>query len=377
MQSLLRAALIFTALVSACVPDASYLDDRLYQCAGPADCGEDWGCVRAAPYASDFCAPDCDPSTCDGVCVQQNGGAQCVRGCRFDAEGIPSECPASGFECIRVSAETDEGICYPVTSCGLSSECPEGQRCLAEVIGAGPTATGSYCVPEPNPGDGSCPARSRSAQLFLNQPPVCMATCNPPDNRCPPSFGCLEQASVLGGDEEVLCFPGVYGVSCEDDTNCLLGRCIDTGEAGKQCTLSCDEAGRLAGGCGGVLSLADFTGGALAFECESDTPEGPLCVTRSGIGFVCTTPESDAYVCQRGLSCESFRGPNGDSIRLCTRSCEDDAQCNSPGRRENFCRQFPVGNTCLPALPDGEVCTRAGQCRSGVCDGVCLGGSTI
>ena len=53
----------------------------------------------------------------------------CLRGCRFDEEGLPSDCPGEGFACIRASAETDEGICYPVDPCRGPADCAEGEVC--------------------------------------------------------------------------------------------------------------------------------------------------------------------------------------------------------------------------------------------------------
>ena len=60
--------------------ESAFLEDALFECAAPGDCGEGWGCVPETTYTPYFCAPDCDPSTCDGACV---GGEeqQCIRGC--------------------------------------------------------------------------------------------------------------------------------------------------------------------------------------------------------------------------------------------------------------------------------------------------------
>lgn len=371
-----RGLLACVALAAAlgCRVDDGFLDEDVFPCSTDRDCGKGWGCVQATPYATDFCAPDCD-DTCDGICTEQNGSSLCLRGCRIRGTGSASDCGGEGFECIRASAETDEGICYPVAPCDLSSDCAPGEVCLSELVAFAPGAAADryYCVPR-DVGEG-CPARSQPVAVGRGAP-LCLATCDPPDTRCPPSFGCLEQAAIFS-DEEVLCFPGVHGVPCDDDTNCLLGRCLDTG-AGNQCTLSCDEAGRLAGGCENLLSLASLVD-ALGFECDADAgggADGGLCVTRSSIGFICTTPESDAYVCEDGLDCRAFLSPEGDEVRICTRDCAIDQECMGPGESLGaYCQITPRGGFCLPQVGAGESCEEDRHCLSGRCDdvGLCVG----
>ena len=368
-------AWVLALCLGSCVVDDGFLDRDLFPCEGPADCGEGWGCVRAAPYATDFCAPDCAAEDCDGICTVQFGQALCLRGCRFDAEGTPSACPGEGYACIRSSTETDEGVCYPVNSCRTGADCAPEEVCLSELVGpaGSPRANGFYCVPRPQ--EGECPARSAPVRIDADGTALCLATCAPPDTRCPPGFGCLLQSAVFAAaGTDVLCFPGLYGVACDDDTNCILGRCLDTGDAGKQCTLSCDEAARIAGGCGNLYSLASVVD-ALGFECDpraNDGQQGGLCVTRSGIGFLCTTPESDAYVCSSGLECRRFPVSGGGEVGLCTRSCVIDDQCNRLGEQSNYCLSTFRGGFCLPKGGHGAECIEDRQCRSGECaEGAC------
>ena len=362
---------------SGCQVDEGFLDDDLFPCDVGRDCGEGWGCVKATPYASDFCAPQCDETSCDGVCTQQDGQALCLRGCRIHADGTASDCGGRGFECIRVSAERSDGVCYPVTPCEATLDCGEGELCLSELVAVSPGAASAryYCVPQ-DVGAG-CPARSRPIDVGTAEP-LCLATCNPPDTRCPPGFGCLEQAALFT-DGDVLCFPGIYGVPCDDDTNCLLGRCLDTG-AGRQCSVSCDEAARLAGGCAALPNLAGAVG-ALAFECDpaaNDGVDGGLCVTRSGLGFICTTPQSDAYTCEDGLDCHVFPTGGGE-VRICTRECANDHQCNQApgGTTEAYCLTTAAGSFCLPKLPDGAECLQHQECASGRCEAARCAGDEL
>ena len=367
-----RAAVALLVLVGGCRVDDTFLDQDLFPCDVDHDCGEGWGCVEATPYATDFCAPHCDEVSCDGVCTADDDGSLCLRACRIYEDGSTSRCAGQGFECIRTSAERDEGICYPVVSCDSSADCPQGEICLADFVGFAPGAATDnyYCVPR-DTGTG-CPPRSQPIDVGDGDP-LCLATCDPPDSRCPPGFGCLEQAAIVS-DDEVVCFPGLHGVPCNDDTNCLLGRCLDTG-AGKQCSLSCDAAALLAGGCGGLLSLATVVD-ALGFECDPTANggrDGGLCVTRSSIGFICTTPESDAYVCEAGLDCRAFPTAEGE-VRVCTRNCEVDQQCLTPGSDGTYCQRSPRGGFCLPKGGDGASCVDGRQCLSNRCaGGLCEG----
>lgn len=359
-----RALVCWALLWAGCTVDSGYLDRDLYPCEVDSDCGAGWGCVRGAPYAADFCAPSCESTPCDGICAIQGDRSLCLRGCRIRDDGTTSDCAGEDFSCVRTSAEMDDGICYPAMACSGSSDCAEAEVCLSDFVSLGPgNAVGDhlYCVPAPDD-DLACPARSVPV-TFGDLGDLCLATCDPPDTRCPPGFGCLRQAAVFS-DEEVLCFPGLYGVPCDDDTNCVYGRCLDTGPS-KQCTLSCDAAAELAGGCGNVSSLATVVD-ALAFECDPNAGESGLCATRSSLGFLCTTPESDAYVCADDLECRSF--PSGDGeVRLCTSPCSIDQQCNRPGDSANFClRGFGPG-ACLPKVAAGRACSEDNQCQSGRC----------
>ncbi|MCA8980011.1 MAG: hypothetical protein KDC14_08300 [Planctomycetes bacterium] len=131
-----------------------------------------------------------------------------------------------------------------------------------------------------------------------------------------------------------------------------------------------DEAARLAGGCEGLSSLASVVS-SLRFECDADAGDDGLCVTRSGIGFLCTTPESDAYVCAEGLECATFGTSDGD-LRICTKDCRVDRDCNETGSFDNYCQPLVTGNVCLPRFGEGSRCADDRQCASGDCfRGVC------
>ncbi|MCB9601326.1 MAG: hypothetical protein H6720_13460 [Sandaracinus sp.] len=97
----MRRMLALLALLAACTVEDGFLDDALFPCEGPQDCGEGWGCVRGTPYAEDFCARECGEMSCDGICTVQGDDVLCLRGCRLREDGTSSECPGEG---LRVCA---------------------------------------------------------------------------------------------------------------------------------------------------------------------------------------------------------------------------------------------------------------------------------
>lgn len=376
MRRALFGIAVLALALAGCQVDRSALSTRLFSCDVSSDCGDGWGCVRASPYATDFCATDCDAETCDGICAVQGGARLCLRSCRIQGDGTTSECATEGLSCIRVSTESDDGVCYPVDACNTDADCPEDNLCLGTIAAAaGVSRTDNfYCVPRPK-ADGSCPPRSVATDIGVGGP-LCLATCELSDTRCPPSFGCLTQLGLFSSGATVPCFPGFYGTPCDDDTNCLLGRCLDTGDSGKQCSISCEEATRLYGGCQNILSTGSISP-FFSLECDprlrspERAPEEPadgLCTTHYGIGFPCV-PASDAFPCSDGLSCTHFSSAAGD-LDLCTRRCLGDRQCN---QGEDSPRNYCFGGYCFPKGSDGARCSTAGQCLSDRCvDGICV-----
>jgi len=320
-------------LFSGCTVSDAHLDSAFFTCAAPSDCGEGWSCVAETAYTPYFCAPECDPESCDGACVGENPSS-CIRGCFIGRDGTPGPCPDEGFSCIRTSADSERGLCFPIDSCAQSADCEGAGACLSEILTeAGvENANNLYCVPTPE-GTG-CPDGSWEAFLSGSLEPICLPRCSVRDTRCPPSFACLSQLDRLAplspSIEGAVCTIGPYGLACQDDTNCFNGSCLETGSAqGQICTMTCNQASRIAGGCAGLIK--PFTVEALLYtlECDEDAPSedgSGLCTTRYTINFPGCTPEEDgAYPCASNLDCREvgFVG-----LRICTRSCAEDRECN-------------------------------------------------
>jgi hypothetical protein len=333
----MRALLLIA--VAGCSVDRTPLDTGLFPCATDSDCGEGWGCVRATPIAPDFCAPLCNGAACDGICT---GGEnpQCLRGCRINPDGSTSACPSNDFECVRTSVESDDGICYPVRTCNDHVECESSELCVSQVlrdrVSSGDTPFDHlYCVPSSS-GGSPCPPGFKMGSQGPD-PSLCLAGCTMSDRRCPPGFACLDVlqyvAPYFTGIDGPVCDIGTYGLSCEDDSNCFLGRCMDTGTAQQSvCTLSCNEASARYGGCANMVSPNSLLGFFGTMECDPSLGgDGGLCVLRYDIGFPgCTTDAGSAYECREGLYCHTFDFVGGP-VNVCTRDCTMDEECNPEG----------------------------------------------
>jgi hypothetical protein len=237
------------------------------------------------------------------------------------------------------------------------------------VRGGGLRADNLYCVPAPED-PMACPPRSvHTDEIFGTAPfELCLPLCDASDTRCPPAFGCLRQ---LAFSAETPCLPGIYGIPCDDDTNCLLGRCVDTGAAGRFCTTTCNDAERIGLGCENISGIINMIGLRWRLECDPEAgggADGGLCVPRYEIGFPCTEPDSDVFACADGLTCTPVG--TGD-VRICTKPCTMDGECNQSGRSgDNFCSE--TLSICAPKLRNEEPCLRNEHCLSGNCaSGTC------
>ncbi len=109
--------------------------------------------------------------------------------------------------------------------------------------------------------------------------------------------------------------PGEFGYSCEENTDCFSGWCVQTAD-GRQCTRTCVES----------------------------CPDGYDCRE---------APGTDAtYVCLPRF------------INLCD-PCRETADCNAPGQSGNYCLGFgPEGRFCGAACGDDEDCPGDHVCRN-------------
>ncbi|MEM9192546.1 MAG: hypothetical protein AAGF12_25450 [Myxococcota bacterium] len=324
--------------LAGCRVDEDFLDSQLFECGTDSDCGPGWGCIKSFPVTPDFCAPLCGEAPCDGVCT---GGdrPQCLQACRIQDDGSTTDCGPE-FNCIRTTVERGEGVCYPVETCEVHSDCASNERCLTQLFEDGSPASvfafdQLYCLPVSTPAEG-CPSGYKTSELDPSETRVCRPACSIADPSCPLGFACsttLQRvAPLLNGVSGPLCDIGSYGLTCQDDTNCLVGRCLDPGSAQERmCTLTCDEASRLASGCGNLITQGSLEWIFSRMECDRTAPSDDgsgLCVVRHALSFPgCTREPGGAYPCQTGLSCRPFDFQGG-ALDLCTKECVNDQECN-------------------------------------------------
>lgn len=363
------AVLAATVLLvgGGCEVDDQFLDQDAFACMVGSDCGEGWSCVAATPYATNFCAPECSDS-CDGTCT---GGRDpvCLRDCAIAEDGTPGRCQSEDFSCIRTSTERDMGVCYPTPSCESSDECAAGEVCLTELFRElNPDSSfpfdNLYCVPRANAED-ECPPGSTVPPFSpMGSTPICFPDCSVSDPRCPPAMACLTQLQQLAVLSEEIdgptCAIGNYGLSCTDDTNCFVGSCLDTGTAqGKICSITCNEASRLASGCQNLISPYTLQGIVAGMACDPSAPSDDgsgLCVLRYKINFPgCTAEPGGAYECAEGLDCRTLPTGGGE-VDVCTKDCETDEECNGElgSNRDNWLYEcHPFGICLFPSPEDG------------------------
>jgi hypothetical protein len=360
------------ALAGCTVARPGDLTTRLWACDEVADCLDGWGCADRSVLGDDFCRPACDvsdPSSCDGACTRTG---ECLARCTIEGD-TTTECP-DGHTCVRSDLLGDDGVCFPADGCSRSSECGEGMGCLNDVFDLPSTVPGLpysadhlYCVAVPD-------ASERCATGYLPVPSdgsgsaYCLPRCDSAGSRCPPVLTCLRGMGYLFAHPGASpCYPGYWGLPCDDDAQCIVGRCLDIGGGARACTHSCEEAAALfpgtGGGCTAVQTLArGLRLDAVIVGCQQ-IAESRICVPLGTPGAPC----NEDTLCAAGLECRTF-GEGTTEQSFCTRACTVDADCDYPTAPVTaYCARDPRGgNLCLPRSYEGGACARAEHCRPGL-----------
>lgn len=374
----LSSALVALAGCSVTYPDV--LDEGVFACASAGDCGPDQACAEGNVYGPDFCRPACDrddPSSCpDGVCT---AAGACLQRCTIKPDGTPLGCPPGDeLACVRIDAREGEGVCYPVRACSVTSECDETELCLNDALGL-PAATGAqelrfdnlYCTARAD-GEGRCPMgylSFRFANADGTTSSVCYAPCELDGDGpwCPPATTCFRGfGELVGTPDTPPCVPGVWGLPCEDDTQCLLGRCLSVGGGRRACTETCAGAEEY-GGCEGLSRYADLFGTPSRLRCERVGGED-VCVPRFDMLSLC----SDQLDCAGGESTTCTEVDVGDGVRahVCVRFCasaEDCAAGTGGTAAEYRCIPAGAGGVCMRKRPLGARCAEDADCLDGRC----------
>jgi hypothetical protein len=401
---------------------------------GTTRAGRPMTCFPASKLGGDdFCAEACDPSqgSADPRFVCTSSGAL-LQTCGPDrgATDPTYSCP-SGLACYRTDLLSDSGLCLQMPVCSQDSDCnadrnvcastllrqrtslplaPDHLQCIVTMCGFG----NSQCPP----GEG-CLAGYYEAGYDYD---ICVPTCD--QNRlCPPNFACASGPAPSGSP--LLCLPGVPGIRCQSDQDCVAGECVDTGAGFNECVLTklaCEtdlDCAILNGASSTFLCVEGVPGAGrrcilkeefagtncsnvtdcpLGFICTYLSPYEPVmnhgecrlacgmdlgCPARGGIPHVCIEGGAGGcYPTSFGLPCASSADcmpelaclpalPDAhtviDSPTICTMPCTTDADCTSNPliRSGAFCRQDE--HLCRQAGFPGVPCVNDDQCLTGVC----------
>lgn len=384
-----RGAAWFGLLAAACtVSPPEVLDEGFFACEVADDCGPGQGCAEGNVYSSDFCRPACDPddpaSCANGVCT---AAGACLERCLIEADGTATGCAGPDFTCVRTDAIRDVGVCYPVEGCSRTADCQSEADaiCLNDALGLPTSTTGLrfdnlYCTATPD-SEGRCaqgylafefadPDGGRDRDGRPRTTTVCYPPCDPSGGEpfCPPSTTCFRGFGELVDSPSMPpCLPGVWGLPCEDDTQCLLGRCLNIGDGRRACTETCGDAERLVGNCGGLARFSEALGVGTRMEC-GQVEGAEVCVPRFELLSLCD--ENLGCVGGEETECAPVETAAGTTVHVCVRFCVEAADCAGPlGDPDDYRCLDTAGPTgvCMARRGLGSRCEDDLDCREGVC----------
>ena len=416
----------------ACRVDEEAFHRRIFGCnpnaANPA-CGTDeddrpMACVPAYQLGGrNFCAPGLHgaraawptaprPSACrpEPGAGQQTPGARLAR---CDPSRPAGSCDHEELSCLRTDLlKKDEGVCMTVNTCQEDRDCrdPVRSKCMGTLLRqtydkAELITDQTYCLQADcrahrtacSPGE-TCmsdvlPASSRP-------PDICVPNCDANGN-CPPNYFCY--SSVYSKKLPPICIPGLLGLRCSSNLDCLFGECVASDAGFKSCSVRCQsdvDCARFdsvhatlfcndAGWCAGVratrgtqcdvdadclypgeicaritnllapgpvpaaLPLAQVPAPTAACPTPAGrrwTPAAPLQTQTPALGLLARLPGPallrDRATACRGLSCLPL-GPPGPQAKVCTSPCGGDGDCAANRfSKEGWC---DAGGRHLPA----------------------------
>ncbi len=449
----MRAACLVALAASlggvGCRVDRDAFYQRVFSCnpnaANPA-CGTDgddqpMACVPAYQLGGrNFCAPGCRVETeaagGEAVCLpagpRDHDGTAGARLNRCQPSAAGASCHHDELSCLRTDLIENEGVCMTVNTCLEDRDCrdPVRSKCmgtlLRETYAQADLATDhSYCLQADcrahrtacSPGE-TCmsdvlPASSRP-------PDICVPNCDANGN-CPPNYFCY--TSVYSKKLPPICIPGLLGLRCSSDLDCLFGQCTKSADAPfKSCSVRCSsdvDCRRYdsvhatffcnsEGWCAGVRATrgtqcdtdADcLYPGELCARITNLLPRGQClqpcpsrkCPAYGGVPHACRPQVdtagalvtealpwvcwpgflgqlcADTADCLPGLACLAA-GPQAPGVKVCSSPCMSDGDCAaSHFSKDGWCD--PAAGICRAPLLEGDRCERPVQCDSRTCNG--------
>jgi hypothetical protein len=361
-RALIAVSLALVGAAAGCQLDTS-LDDRLWPCDpnSPVDqCGTQNG--RPMVCWQNFCMPSCDPSQKDS-----QAGWHCLGPSTATNGVLLAECKPSHDDCtrdthcLRTDLFYDVGLCLPILVCAEDTDCP----------GSTKTTCGSTLIKNlQSPGSASdvftfdhepceqvdCTSTScgeGEACLPANYgdyptPSLCLATCDS-RHECLPNFSCAR----VGADEGApnICMPGLPGVRCTRDDDCMAGSCFDTGAGFSVCSYTCVDDS----------TCEPIDGTATYFHCAGEGDEGTICLATATFHGPDCAVDSE---CPPETPLCSYYNPYESPAKSgeCRAPCASDGSCPARGGLPHLCLANGEGG-CYPG-EFGLPCTDSSECLS-------------
>jgi hypothetical protein len=359
------------ALLGACTVDRELFLDQVFRCeeSDESSCGDGYACNSSALQlgGTSFCAPKC-------VARGRLEGAVCSDiGERAEmCTPAADACDQLGFSCLRTDLASDRGVCLPAPTCATDDECTDPVRstCLAtpvRKIYAQASALQSdhlFCVQAgsctPEHGLAACTPgtvcmASLAGAAAVTLPEICVPSCaSDPEapalaarGSCPPAFVCSTKALLRRG-EPPFCMPGLLGVRCQSDIDCLVGHCAKAGKSGDRrvCVTDCSSDLDCA-----AYDAVGFVAARMPFLCveapDDDEDARKRCVSPLSFMFGLCTLDSE---CPSGERCGAAlpKGVFGREVRVCGPDCIGSgtaARCLARGGFPAACHPATTGST--------------------------------
>lgn len=410
---------------------------------GTTQAGKPMSCFRARVIGGDdFCAESCDPREIPPagfVCRDGGAGGQLLQTCSFENGEVDLRRPCPpGLTCLRTNLLYEQGLCLMINTCTENAECGHepDHACAGALIRdlVSPAATTLpiktdhlHCVQEHCQSNGSTCGEDQACLRDVYDPgsklpDICVPKCA--DGACPPGYSCARKPASSPGSPAV-CIPGLPGMTCDENEDCLAGQCLATGAGFSICTFDCafpgcpalDGPGDLfvcaegvpgkpicitpraysGGNCSSdddcVTGQTCFRYGAFTRvpdhgECRVPCPDGS-CAPAGGVPYVClgehheggchptffSLPCNVESDCFEGLECldagDDPRSLTNYSEKICSVPCTSDADCdaNRLTAGSSFCEVPPemLEGICRHAGETGAPCTRDAHCASRHC----------
>jgi Dickkopf N-terminal cysteine-rich region len=320
----------------------------------------------------------CSESTNLGKCVAvsgapRNGRTPCggISPCQSSCDGtngLACAFPGNSTECTAASCSSGSattattcngaGACTQATTMACTSnQCADATKCSGGCSSASPCSTGQYCdttgVCLPLKAAGTqCQNNNACSSGYCVDNVCCGSACG---GQCQ---GCNETGSS-GMCVTVKGAPRGSRKPCAGTVAACAGIC--DGSSATQCSYPGTSAICAQPSCSGSTAISASLCDGLG-DCTTPTTTGcgagTYCNASTGS---CANQLADGIACQTSAQCTS-----GSCCGVCNNPATDNSNCGACGTVCPAGQQMCVAGHCL--LDDGQKCSSAGQCVSGVCN---------